>query len=321
MMRWGLLGPGGIAEKAFVPAVRGAGHALEAVGSRDPDRARAFAAAHDARAAGSYDDVLANERVEAVYIALPNDLHAEWATKARAAGRHVLCEKPLTHDVESTRALAEAATDGGPLLMEAAMAYFHPRMQALLEAVQDGRIGAVVAVDAAFTYPMRKPANYRERLEHGGGALLDVGYYGVAASRWVTGQEPFAAVGFTRRGPTGVDVLTSAALAFPSGVQAQVRAGFEGTVHQWLSVLGTQGVLATPHAYNPGEDIDAVLLLDGAPIGTWRADPYAAMLRAFEQAVEGGAQALPPSDAVGSAEALELVRSSLVDAPPAAGDR
>ena len=312
-MRWGLLGPGGIAEKAFVPAVRGAGHSLESVGSRDPARARAFADAHGASRAGSYDDVIADSRVDAVYIALPNDRHAEWVTRARAAGRPVLCEKPLTGDVESTRALADAAADGGPLLMEAAMAYFHPRMRAMREAVAEGRIGAVVAIDAAFTYPMRKPANYRERLEHGGGALLDVGYYGVAASRWLTGQEPVAATGLIRRGPTGVDVLTSAALAFPGGAQAQVRAGFEGAVHQWLSVTGELGVLAAPHAYNPREDTEVALLLDGEALGTWRADPYAEMLRAFADAAAGGAHPLPPSDALGSAEALAMVRASLVE--------
>lgn len=314
-MRWAVLGPGGIAEKAFVPAVRGAGHVLETVGSRDPARARAFAEAHGASRSGTYDEVLADDRVDAVYIALPNDRHAEWVTRARAAGRHVLCEKPLTGDVEVTRALADAATDGGPILMEAAMAYFHPRMQALLQAVREGRIGEVVAVDAAFTYPMRKPANYRESLGHGGGALLDVGYYGVAASRWVTGEEPAAAAGLVRRGSTGIDVLTSATLAFPGGAQAQVRAGFEGTVHQWLSVTGEHGVLTAPNTYNPREDTEVVLCLDGEPLGSWRADPYAEMLRAFADAAAGGQHPLPPDDAVGSAQGLALIQDAVVDAP------
>ena len=312
-MRWGVLGPGGIAAKAFVPAVRRAGHVLESVGSRDRERAQAFAQEHGASRAGTYEDVLADDRVDAVYIALPNDRHAEWTERARAAGRHVLCEKPLTGDVASTRALAATADDGGPVLMEAAMARFHPRMRALLQAIGEGRIGAVVAIDAAFSYPMRKPNNYRERPEHGGGALLDVGFYGVAASRWVTGAEPHAATGFVRRGPTGVDLVTSAVLAFPGGVHAQVRAGFEGAGYQWLAVTGEQGVLSAPRTYNPGEDDEVALLLDGEPIGAWRADPYAAMLEAFAEAVAGGPHPLPPADAVGTAEALDLVAASVVD--------
>ncbi len=313
MLRWGLLGAARITGKALVPAVRAAGDALTVVGARSLDRARAFAEQHQVtRAVGSYDDVLADPEVDAVYVALPNDLHEPWSVAALGAGKHVLCEKPLAVDAAGAARMAAAAQASGRLLMEAVMTRFHPRTQALVELVRGGGIGPLRAISTGFGFPLDRPQDYRLEAARGGGALLDVGLYGVSMSRWLAGAEPATVAAVARRWPSGVDSSTTALLGFPDGAAATVTASFESARVQYLEVVGARAALQVPVPFAPAADMDAPILRDGEPIGSWRADPYTAMVRAFGAAVTGGAaQApLPPGESVATAEVLDRVAAA-----------
>jgi predicted dehydrogenase len=311
VLRWGILGPGAIAGGALAPAMRAVGDDLAVVGSRSLARARAFAANHGVRRArGSYAEVVEAADVDAVYVALPNDLHEEWTIAALEAGKHVLCEKPLSTDAASAGRMAAASASHGRVLMEALMTWFHPRTAAALEIVRNGDIGEVRHVDASFGFRLREPENYRTRPENGGGALLDVGVYTVASARWMAAGEPDGVRAVRRRWGTGVDGTTSALLTFPSGAVASVMASFDTAPHQRLEVVGTEGVLTLPRAYTASDSEDAVILRDGEPIGSWRADPYEATLAAFAKAVDGGTPALPVDDAVATAEVLDRIRAA-----------
>lgn len=313
MLRWGLLGAAGITDRALAPALRAAGHDLAVVGARSLERARAFAERHGVRAAvGSYDEVLAGD-VDAVYVALPNDLHEPWSVAALRAGKHVLCEKPLALDAAGAARVAAAADEGGRLAMEAVMTRFHPRTRALLDLVH-GAIGELRAVAAGFTFTMDRPADYRAARAQGGGALLDVGIYGVAMSRWLAGAEPDRVQALSSWWPGGADASTTALLGFGSGAVASVAASFEAAPAQFLQVVGTAGTLSVPQPFTAREG--AVILRDGEPLGQWDANPYVEMVRAFGEAVSAGAaQApLPITDAVASAVVLDRIAAA-VSAP------
>lgn len=312
MMRWGILGPGGIANGALAPAMRAAGHDLAVVGSRSLTRAQAFAANHGVRRArGSYAEVLEARDVDAVYIALPNDGHEPWAVAALEAGKHVLCEKPLAPDAAAAGRMAAASAASGYLLMEAVMARFHPRTRALLDIVGDGGIGRLRTIWASFAFPMTDPANFRAAAAIGGGALLDVGVYGVSMSRWLAAEEPDTVRTLRRVWPTGVDATTIALLGFPSGATASVHASFETAQHQTLEVVGTEGTLRVPHPFTAGPDHDAEILRDAQVVGSWRANPYQEMVEAFAAAAAGGRPSpLPVTDAVATATVLDAIRDA-----------
>ena len=289
-----------------------AGHDLAAVGSRSLTRAQAFAARHGVRRArGSYDDVLAARDVEAVYVALHPAAHEEWAIAALDAGKHVLCERPLSVDGGSAARIAAAAVANGCLVMEAQPSRFHPRTQALLELVDGGDLGHVRLVSTTISQRMRDLDNFRSHPEQGGGALLDSGSQAVATTRWLAGEEPDGVLALTRRWRTGVDGATVALLSFPSGAIATVATSFEGATHEVLEVTGTYGAVSTNLPYSAGSIDDVVLLKDGREIGTWRADPYARMLGAFATAVSNGTDApLPIEDAVATASVLDAMRNA-----------
>lgn len=312
MLRWGILGPGFIAGRAVAPAMRACGHDLAVVGSRSITRARTFAAAQGVRRArGSYEEVVVAGDVDAVYVALPNDLHERWTLAALEAGKHVLCEKPLSLDAESAARMAAAAAKRDRLLMEAVMTRFHPRTSALLELVRGGGIGAVRLIHSAFTFPMRAPDNYRAHPEHGGGALLDVGLYTTAIVRWLVGEEPCVVRAAQRRWATGVDGTVAALLGFGSGVLATLHASFDGAEHQHLEIVGTEATLRVPRPFTAWRDEPATILRGTETVGTWRADPYERMVHAFAEAAENARPPmLPVSDSVKTAHLLDWIRAA-----------
>lgn len=312
MLRWGILGAGLIAQHAVAPAMRDAGHDLAAVGSQSLTRAQAFAAKHGVRRArGSYDDVLAARDVDAVYIALHPAAHEEWAIAALDAGKHVICERPLSVDASSAARIAAAAVANGCAVMEAQAFKFHPRTEALLELVDGGDIGQVRLVTAVTSSRMRDLDNFRAKPAEGGGALLDGGTQIVAAARWLVGEEPNAVHAVAVPWRTGVDGATAGLLSFPSGAVATVAASFEGASHEVLEVTGTYGTVRTTLPFSAGAEDEVVLQRDGRDIGTWRADPYARMLQAFSSAVAGGRDApLPVEDAVATASVLDALRAA-----------
>lgn len=312
MLRWGILGAGLIAQHAVAPAMHAAGHDLAAVGSRSLTRAQAFAAKHGVRRArGSYDDVLAARDVDAVYVALHPAAHEEWAIAALDAGKHVICERPLSVDGSSAARIAAAGVANGCVVMEAQAFRFHPRTEALLELVDGGDIGQVRLVTAVTSSRMRDLDNFRAKPGEGGGALLDSGTQLVAAARWCAGEEPDGVHAVTVPWRSGVDGATAGLLSFPSGAVATVAASFEGAAHEVLEVTGTYGTVRTTLPFSAGRDDEVVLQRDGRDIGTWQADPYVRMLQAFSSAVSAGGDApLPVEDAVATASVLDAIRAA-----------
>lgn len=308
MLRWGILGPSGVATRELAPAMLRAGHELTAVASRSRSRAQAFAAYHGARRArASYHDVLTAEDVDAVYIALPNDLHEPWVIAALQAGKHVLCEKPLGHDAAAAQRMAVAAARSGRVLMEAAMVRFHPRTEALLELTAGGAIGRLRTVHVAVGVLMEDPTSFRAEPSHGGGALLDVGSHAAALARWVTGEEPEQVVALDRRWSTGVDGTTGALLRFPSGTIATLTASFDTPTHDLLVAVGSHGVVEVPRVVRANAEEDAVLLRDGQVVGSWRVNPYERMVDRFARGCRSGVSPLPVEDALGTALVLDAI--------------
>lgn len=270
-LRWGIIGTGAIARKFS----RGLGDSrtgkLVAVGSRTEEAARDFAAEFPARAYGSYELLLADAEVEAVYISTPHPLHAKWAIRAARAGKHVLCEKPLTMNAIEAAAVIAAAQEARVFLMEAFMYRCHPQTARLLELVREGRIGRVRLVQAAFSF--RAAWNPEGRLLNralGGGGILDVGCYGVSLSRLVAGAiegarfaDPEEVKGVGNIGETGVDEFAVAVLKFPNGMLAQVACGVRVPMENVVRICGEEGRIDVPSPWvvNGGEAGESVLIV------------------------------------------------------------
>jgi predicted dehydrogenase len=250
---WGVLGTGGIVRR-WLPGLRAAGERLVALGSRDPARGRAASAELGALRGGSYEDVLADPAVEAVYVALPNALHAEWTIRAAEAGKHVLCEKPLAPNPAECEAMVAVCAASGVQLVEGFMYRHHPRWRLLRRRLDEGTIGPVRLLRAAFGFRMgpERDADVRLSPELAGGALQDVGCYCVNATRWFLG-EPTAVRGraIDRRG-RGVDTHAAAVLEYPDGVLAELSCSLDGALGQTLEIVGERGRIVVPSAFLPG---------------------------------------------------------------------
>lgn len=314
MLRWGILGAGGLASGHLAPALRATGHDLAVVASRSLVRAQAFAANHGVRRArGSYADVLDAPDVDAVAVALPTTEHEEWTLAALESGKHVLCARPFAPDAEAATRMAGAAARGRQVLLEAVAVRHHPRTAALLELIRGGGIGAVRLVTITASAPLTEAESFRARPELGGGALLDLGADAVALARWLVGEEPDVVRAVQRRWATGVDGTTAAVLAFGGGACAALTASYDATEHSHLEVVGTEATLRVPRVLTAGADADAVILRGPAGeevVGTWRADPWERLVETFEGAVAGRPALADIDDAVATAHVLDWVRAS-----------
>jgi len=326
---WGVLGNSTIARVCMIPAMSASDNGrLRALGTRSGGGSPPVTAAPQAptpparhqfeRVYGRYEEVLEDPEVDAVYVSLPNHLHHPWTLRALAAGKHVLCEKPLACSAEQAREMAAAATASGRLLMEALMYRFHPRSRTIKALVDAGGLGVPRSVRAAFTFPMTEEvleAGDGTRLspEMGGGALLDVGCYTVSVARWLLGEEPVSvqAQAVYRH---GVDVHIAGTLRFPMGALAGIEAGFVSALQQTFSVTGTMGAIELPHdAFIPWErealytrrerDSEAGEVHRVAGV-----DEYRLMVEHFARAVrgEGGLDVLP-EDSIRNMSALDAL--------------
>lgn len=255
VLGWGLLGTARI-NRAVIPPLRvSSGNELVAVASRDPAKAAAYAREWGIeRAHGSYEALLSDPGVDAVYIPLPNHLHAEWAIRAARAGKHVLCEKPLALSVSEVDDMEAAAREGGVVLAEAFMYRHHPQTLRVKELVDGGAIGAVRFVRGTFSAPLSRPDDVRLRREWGGGCLWDVGCYPLSFTRFLLGQEPLEVFGSQVLGPSGIDETFAGQLVFREGVLAQIDAGFRSPFRAELEVVGTSGTIRVRHPWKPVPD-------------------------------------------------------------------
>src|SRR5262245_12267771 len=247
-----------------LPGFRDAGHAIAVVGSRDPERGRAHAAEIDAERTGSYEEVLAADDGDAVYVSLPNALHAPWTIRAAEAGKRVLCEKPMATSPEDCRAMAAACAERGLRLAEAFMYRYHPRWSVVRRLVDAGAIGKALTMRAAFGYVLERPADIRLSAELAGGAIQDVGCRAVDAARWLLGEpDQVRGTAFDRRG-VGVDTHAAAVLGYASGAVGIVECSFDSAMGQSVELLGERGRIEVPMAFLPrGETAVRVVTDDG----------------------------------------------------------
>jgi D-xylose 1-dehydrogenase (NADP+, D-xylono-1,5-lactone-forming) len=288
-MRLGLLSTARINRLLVAGAQEAHGVEVVAIGSRARARAEAHAQAlgiPQARAHGSYEELLADPDVEAVYVALPNSMHVEWSLRALAAGRHVLCEKPLSRRPDDVERAFDAAEAAGLVLAEAFMWRHHPQAQRLVELL--GEIGELRLIRASFSFPLADPQDVRLSAALDGGALMDVGCYCVSAARLLAG-EPLAVAAQQVRGGDGVDVRLSALLRFPGDVLASIDCGLDEAARDELEVTGADGVLWLDdpwHARSPAIELRRA---GEAPerIAIDARNPYACELEDFAAAVAG----------------------------------
>jgi predicted dehydrogenase len=323
VVRWGVMSTAGIATGKMIPGLRRAGRCeLVAIASRDGARARAVAAELGiARAHDSYEALLADPAVDAVYIPLPNHMHAEWAIAAARAGKHVLCEKPLALTSPDAQGIVDACAAAGVLLMEAFMYRLHPSWVVVRDLVAAGRIGRLVAVDSWFSYFNDDPANIRNIRSYGGGALFDIGCYSVNLSRMLFGAEPDRVSAAIHRDPaSGVDVLTSGVLEFSDGV-ATFTCSTRSEPDQRVHVYGTEGRISVEIPFNiPPDRTTRVFVTAGgdppvAPatetIEVRAADPYAVEAERFADAILDGIPVpTAPGDAVANLRVIERLFAS-----------
>lgn len=258
-LRWGILSTANIGRRVVTPAIQAApGSTVVAVASRDDEGARRYAADLGIpRHYGSYEALLADPEVDAVYNPLPNSLHLPWTLKALSAGKHVLCEKPLGLSAAECLAMAHAAKVADRVLMEAFMYRFHDRTQTLFELTRSGTLGALRLIRARFAFTVSDPANIRLNPDLGGGALMDVGCYCVNVARSIARDEPLT-VQARATWVNGVDETLTATLTFAGGLVAQIDCALNQPRFETLEVFGTEGYCEVDSAFLPGLDETAL---------------------------------------------------------------
>ena len=319
-VRWGVLSTANIATQKVIPGLRRSPRSeVLGIASRADGPAQTVAARLGIpRAYGSYEALLADPDIDAVYIPLPNHLHAEWTIAAARAGKHVLCEKPLALAADDAQGMVDACHDAGVLLMEAFMYRQHPSWLAVRDLVASGRIGRLQAVDSWFSYFNDDPGNIRNILDVGGGALYDIGCYSVNLSRMLFGAEPVRVQAAIRRDPSmGVDVVTSGILEFAEGI-ATFTCSTRTEPDQRVHVYGTAGRISVEIPFNipPDRPTRIYLTAGGDPpvapatetLTFETADPYACEADRFADAVlDGVPLPVEPGDAVANMRVIEAL--------------
>ena len=320
-VRWGVLSTADIGMEKVTPAIQRAENCeVIAIASRDIDRASTAAAQLGIPTAyGSYEELLADDAIDAVYVPLPNDLHAEWVMKAATAGKHVLCEKPLAMNAGQAEEMAGACEEAGVKLAEAFMYRHHPTWIEAVRLVRSGIIGDLQAVQSWFSYCNDDPSNIRNKVANGGGALMDIGCYNINMSRMLFDAEPRRIEASVRRDPVmGIDIVTSAILEFSDGGQSTFTCSTRAEDYQRVHIVGTTGRIDIEIPFNIPPDLDTTIyVVSGgeppvAPATEALVFPpdnqYTIQARLFAQAVlEETPVAVPISDAVNNMKVIDEI--------------
>ena len=300
-VKWGVLGVAGIAVKRVIPAMqKGNWTEIAAIASRDPRKAKDAATRFDiAKACGSYEELLADPEIEAIYNPLPNHLHVPWSIKAAEAGKHVLCEKPIGLTVHEAKNLLAARDRCGVKIGEAFMVKTHPQWLRARDLVAKGVVGKLRSILGAFSYFNRDPKNVRSVPEWGGGGLMDIGCYPITISRWIFGDEPLRVLAMLENDPEfGTDRLTSAMMEFPSG-HSVFTCSTQLVPYQRMQLLGTEGRIEMKIPFNAPNDRPSEILIDngkdvlgsGITVETIpTCDQYTIQGDAFSQAIREGTE-------------------------------
>lgn len=264
ILKWGLLSTARI-NRSLIPGIRASKRSqLVAVGSRDLEKGREFAQEWDIpRIHGTYDDLLADSEVDAIYNPLPNHLHAEWTIKALKAGKHVLLEKPMALSVSEVRAIAEAAQNNKKIVTEAFMYRHHPQTLKVQELIASGAIGKVLFIHGNFTFALKLPADIRWNPDFGGGSIWDIGCYPLSYIRMITGFKPGSVYGAQVKSQSGVDLTFCGSMEYPSGVMAQFYSSFGLPYHTYMEVRGTEGTLSINSPFLPRNATVPLILRQG----------------------------------------------------------
>lgn len=318
-VRWGVLGVANIATKKVIPGMqKGVCGEVVAIASRARERAQAAAQAlHLPKAYGSYEEMLADPEIDAIYNPLPNHLHVPWSIRAAEAGKHVLCEKPIAMTAKETEDLIAVRDRTGVKIGEAFMVKTHPQWLRVRELVRSGEIGELRSIVAAFSYFNRDPANIRNILEIGGGGMMDIGCYAITMSRFLFGSEPARVSALVDRDPDmHTDRLSSALLDFGSG-HALFTCSTQLVPFQRFQVLGTKARIEIEIPFNiPPDRPSRIFIDDGSQLGGLSArvqefptcDQYTTQGDAFSQAIqENGEVPVPLEDALANMRVIEAV--------------
>jgi D-xylose 1-dehydrogenase (NADP+, D-xylono-1,5-lactone-forming) len=310
-VKWGIVSTANINRKLIPGAHASDKVELAAVASRDHARADAYAREWKIpRAYGSYEDLLADPEIEAVYISLPNTLHCEWSMKAMKAGKHVLCEKPLSRNPQEVAETFAVAERTGMLMSEAFMWRHNPQTKKLQELVDGGAIGELRLIRSAFSYSLYDETNIRLRTDVDGGALMDIGCYCVSASR-LLGGEPVEASALRRTGPTGTDWVTAGVLSFESDVLATFDCGTALPNRDELEAIGSEGSLFLDDPWHCNTPVIEVRNPSGVVverIQVEQQDSYRLELENVSDAIRGKAELLlGRDDAIGQATTLRML--------------
>ncbi len=323
-VRWGVLGVAKIATVKVIPAMQ-RGELCDVVGLASRELSKACAAAEELgipRAYGSYEEMLADPEIEAVYNPLPNHLHVPWSIRAAEAGKHVLCEKPVAMSVAEARQLMAVRDRTGVRIGEAFMVRTHPQWVRARELVRSGAIGELRAVVAAFSYSNSDPENIRNVPDWGGGGLMDIGCYPIQISRYLFGREPLRVSGAVERDPImGIDRLTSGLLDFGSG-QAVFTCGTQLVPFQRVQILGTERRIEIEIPFNAPPDQPCRIFIDdgsdlfGAAVTTETflvCDQYTIQGDLFSRAIrEGGEVPTPLEDSIGNMGVIDAIFRSAI---------
>jgi len=315
---WGFLSTANINDKLLAGAAESDRADVIAVASRDAARAEAYARERGIeRAYGSYEELLADPDVEAVYISLPNSLHVEWSVRALEAGKHVLCEKPLSRRAADVESAFDVAEESGRLLMEAFMYRHNPQTARLKELVDGGAIGRLRLVRAAFGFRLTDAENVRLNSSLDGGGLMDVGCYCVSGTR-LLGGEPERVYGEQVLGESGVDELFTGTMRLPGDVLAQFDAGLVLPVRDELEAIGEAGSLFLDDPWHCKRPVIELRTAGGVEeIAVEPADSYRLQLENMSDAIRGEAEPLlGREDAMGQAHAIEALYRSATEGRP-----
>jgi predicted dehydrogenase len=318
-LRFGVLSTANIGLKKVIPAMlRGELTTVTAIASRDLGKAREAAKTLGiATAYGSYEELLADPNIDAIYNPLPNQLHVPWTTKAAEAGKHVLCEKPISMTVAEAKTLLGVHGRTGVKICEAFMIRSFHQWLRVRQLLDEGRIGELRAVNAHFSYFNVNPANIRNQVETGGGGVYDIGCYCIQASRYAFRQEPIRVVATLDRDPKlGTDRLASALLEFPSG-QAIFTCSTQLIPYQRVHLLGTRGRIELEIPFNAPPDRPARIFIDSSGDLTFKdittetfpvADQYTMQGDAFARAVFDNTEVpVPLEDSIGNMAVIEAI--------------
>ena len=318
-VRWGVLSTAKIGTQKVLPAMqKGDWSELSAIASRDLGKAEAAARTLGiARAYGSYEELLADPQIEAVYNPLPNQLHVPWSIKAAEAGKHVLCEKPISLTVAEAKSLLEVQQRTGVTIGEAFMVRTHPQWLRPRELIASGRIGSLRSISGFFSYFNTDPKNIRNMAHCGGGGLMDIGCYPINTSRFLFGEEPTRVSAVLEKDSTfQVDRLTSAVLEFPSG-HAIFTCSTQLVPYQRMQVLGTKGRIEIEVPFNAPNDRPCRIFVDdgrdlvggGITVETFpTCDQYTIQGDVFSRAIrEQTAPPVPLTDAIKNMAVIEAV--------------